>query len=106
MEENKNDFSVNPLVLYKDIKDALAMFWAVIRRRFPVPWRSVIWSVLCLLYILLPFDLIPEALLLAIGAGDDLLFLVFVINKMRPDIERYRAFRDYQKGKISNEKTF
>lgn len=106
MEENKNDFSVNPLVLYKDIKDALAMFWAVIRLRFPVPWRSVIWSVLFLLYFLLPLDIVPELLFTALGLGDDLLFLVFVINKMRPDIERYRTFRDYQKGKISNEKTF
>lgn len=106
MSEQKTEFTVNPAVLFRDIKDAGAMFWAVLRRRFPIPWRSVIWGGLFLLYLALPLDMIPEALFLMLGFSDDLLFLVFVINKMRPDIDRYRAFRDTKRGKINNEETY
>lgn len=106
MAEQKPDFTVNPAVLFRDIKDAGGMFWAVIRRRYPMPWRSVIWGGLFLLYLALPLDMIPEALFLMLGFSDDLLFLVFVINKMRPDIDRYRAFRDGKRGKINNEETY
>lgn len=106
MTDKRNDFTANPAVLFRDIKDAAAMFWAVLRRRYPMPWRSLIWSALFLAYFVIPLDMIPEAFLAFLGFSDDLLFLVFVINKMRPDIERFRTFRDSNRGKINNEETY
>ncbi|MDR1683890.1 MAG: DUF1232 domain-containing protein [Elusimicrobiota bacterium] len=86
-----NYFSVNPAVLARDFKDAFAMFWAALRRKIPWPWRSTFWGLLFVLYFALPLDFVPEAVFLLLGFSDDLLFLVYVLNKMRPDIEVYRA---------------
>ncbi|MDR1123300.1 MAG: DUF1232 domain-containing protein [Elusimicrobiota bacterium] len=88
-----SQFSVNPVVLYRDLRDAFAMFWAVMRRKYPLPWRSVLWFLLFALYFIVPFDAVPEAVFLILGFSDDLLLLVYVLNKMRPDIDNYRAWR-------------
>lgn len=101
MSQNESSrFSVNPVVLWRDLKDALAMFWAVVRGRYPAPIKSIVWAVLFLAYFALPLDVIPEAVFLFLGFSDDVLFLVFVINKMRPDIDRYRLSVKEGKGKI------
>jgi uncharacterized membrane protein YkvA (DUF1232 family) len=103
--QNKNgEFSVNPAVLFGDLKDALAMFWAAARGKYPLPKRSLIWAFLFLLYFALPLDIVPEAIFLLLGFSDDLLLFVYVLNKMRPDIEKYRAYRsNTKKGKLKNE---
>lgn len=97
-EDTKKDFTVNPVTLIIDVKDALGMFWAAFKRQIPVPWHSVIWTALFLLYFILPIDLMPEAFLSVFGFGDDLLAFVWVINKIRPDIDNYRAYRDSLKS--------
>ena len=98
MQETKQNFTVNPLTLIIDMKDACGMFWAALRRKIPVPWHSVIWCVLFLGYFILPIDLMPEAFLSVFGFGDDLLAFVWIINKIRPDIENYRLYRDSLKA--------
>jgi uncharacterized membrane protein YkvA (DUF1232 family) len=106
-DNNNSRFSVNPAVLYRDLKDAMAMFWAVARGKYPPPVRSLLWALLFMLYFILPFDFLPEALFLLLGFGDDLLLLVYVLNKIRPDIENYRKFtekKDKKRGKLKNEK--
>ncbi|MDR1940933.1 MAG: DUF1232 domain-containing protein [Endomicrobium sp.] len=102
--KNNNNFSINPVVLYRDLKDVCAMFFASARRKYPFPKRSAAWAILFLLYFIIPFDLMPEALFLFLGFSDDLLLLVYVLNKMRPDIDNYREF--VKQGKIKNEKVF
>lgn len=99
-----NKFTINPTVLLMDLKDIAAMFWAVIRGKYPMPKRSLIWFFIGVIYFLLPLDFVPEIFFAVLGFTDDILVLVFVINKMRPDIEDYRAFRE-KKDKIKYEKS-
>ena len=107
-DENKNKnqenkFSINPFVLAKDLKDSLGMFFAAVRGKFKIRLSSIIWVFFALLYIIIPVDLIPEAVLNVFGLGDDLMVFVFILNQIRPDIERYRQFKLAQKEEI-NEK--
>ena len=98
-----NKFSINPLVLFRDFKDLIGMFFAAIRGKFKIRLSSICWSLLGLFYFILPLDFVPEAFFSVLGLGDDLLVLVYILNQIRPDIERYRQFKLEQKEK-ENEK--
>ena len=100
----KKTFTLNPSILWADFKDALQMFWAVIRGKYPAPIKSIVWTVLGMLYFVVPIDTLPEAVFMIIGYGDDLLVIAYVLNKIRPDIEAYREFVRQQKKVIKNEK--
>lgn len=102
-DQEKNKFSINPVVLMKDFKDSFGMFFAALRGKFKIRLSSIIWVFFAALYIFIPIDLIPEAVLNVFGLGDDLMVFVFILNQIRPDIERYRQFRLAQKGE-NNEK--
>lgn len=102
-EQEKNKFSINPVVLMKDFKDSFGMFFAALCGKFKIRLSSIIWVFFAFLYIFIPVDLIPEAVLNVFGLGDDLMVFVFILNQIRPDIERYRQFRLAQKGE-NNEK--
>ncbi len=92
----KKDFTVNPLKLWRDVKDAALMFFNVCCGRYPLPKRSLIWIAIFLVYAFIPFDLIPDPLvaMFGLGAADDLLVLVYILNKMSPDLEKFRFFRN------------
>lgn len=114
-EQPKQKFTVNPIKLWRDLKDALLMFFSALRGKFPFPKRSFLWFVLFVIYAFIPFDLIPDPLIamFGLGAADDLLVLVYILNKMSPDLERFRFFKNSGVTKIvkteiqdSNEKTF
>ena len=102
-DQNKNKFSINPIVLIKDFKDLLAMFFATIRGKFKIKMSSLCWALIGILYFVLPLDFIPEAVFNLFGFGDDLLVFVYILNQIRPDIERYREFKLALKEK-NNEK--
>lgn len=102
-DQEKNKFSINPVVLMKDFKDSFSMFFAALRGKFKIRLSSIIWVFFAVLYIFIPVDLIPEAVLNVFGLGDDLMVFVFILNQIRPDIERYRQFRLAQKEE-NNEK--
>ena len=95
-EQEKQKFSVNPLKLWRDLKDACLMFFSAIRGKYPFPKRSFVWLIIFAIYAIIPFDLIPDPLIamFGLGAADDLLMLVFVLNKMSPDLEKFRFFRN------------
>ena len=95
-KNNKQKFTVNPLKLWRDIKDAVLMFFNVFCGKYPLPKRSLIWIILFIIYAFIPFDLIPDPLIamFGLGAADDLLVLVYVLNKMSPDLEKFRFFRN------------
>lgn len=104
MEDKKVDkqkFTVNPLKLWRDIKDASSMFFSVLCGKYPLPKRSLVWIILFAVYAVIPFDLIPDPLIamLGLGAADDLLVLVYVLNKMSPDLEKFRFFRNTKLNK-------
>lgn len=95
-KQERQKFSVNPLKLWRDLKDAFCMFFAAICGKYPFPKRSFIWLLLFFVYAIIPFDLIPDPLIafLGLGAADDLLVLVYVLNKMSPDLEKFRFFKN------------
>jgi len=97
--EPEGGFSVNPIVLFADLKDMAVMFWYVVRGRYPLPRRSLIWALIGAGYFVLPIDALPEIIFSVLGFTDDILVLVYVINKMRPDIENFRAFRKKEDNK-------
>ncbi len=94
--KNKQKFTVNPLKLWRDTKDVALMFFNVCRGKYPLPKRSLVWLIIFLIYAVIPFDMIPDPLIamFGLGAADDLLFLVFVLNKMSPDLEKFRFFKN------------
>lgn len=99
MEKNTNGkqkINVNPIKLWRDSKDAVLMFFNVCRGKYPLPKKSLIWLIIFLIYAVVPFDLIPDPLIamFGLGAADDLLFLVFILNKMSPDLEKFRFFKN------------
>ncbi len=102
--QEKNKFSINPIILFKDLKDFIAMVFATLRGKFKMKLSTVCWALLGAVYFVLPLDIVPEAFFTILGLGDDLLVLIYILNQIRPDIERYRQFRLEQKGK-DNEKT-
>ena len=104
MKSEKNDkqkFTVNPLKLWRDIKDTALMFFNVCCGKYPLPKRSLIWIFIFVIYAVIPFDLIPDPLIamLGLGAADDLLMLVFVLNKISPDLEKFRYFKNTKYNK-------
>ena len=102
-ENKKNKFSISPIVLMKDFKDLIGMFFAAIRGKFKIRLSSLVWAFIGAFYFIIPLDFIPEAAFSFLGLGDDLLVLVYILNQIRPDIERYRQFKLEQKGQ-NNEK--
>ncbi len=99
--DNKQKFTVNPLKLWRDLKDTALMFFNVCCGKYPLPKRSLVWIFIFLLYAFIPFDLIPDPLIamLGLGAADDLLVLVYVLNKMSPDLEKFRYFKNTKHNK-------
>ena len=102
-KNNKQKFTVNPIKLWRDLKDAALMFFNVCCGKYPLPKRSLIWVIIFLIYAFIPFDLIPDPLiaLFGLGAADDLLVLVFILNKMSPDLEKFRFFKNTKSQKIN-----
>ncbi len=95
-EESKQKFTVNPVKLWRDLKDVLLMFFSAIRGKYPFPKRSFLWLIFFGIYVFIPFDLIPDPLIAMFGLGavDDFLVLVYVVNKMSPDLEKFRYFKN------------
>ena len=94
--DSKQKFTVNPLKLWRDLKDAALMFFNACCGRYPLPKKSLVWIIIFLVYAFIPFDLIPDPLIamFGLGAADDLLVLVYILNKMSPDLEKFRYFRN------------
>ena len=95
-DKNIQKFTVNPIKLWRDIKDVALMFFSVCRGKYPLPKKSIFWFIIFLIYAFIPFDVIPDPLIamFGLGAADDLLFLVYILNKMSPDLEKFRFFRN------------
>ena len=99
----QNRFTINPVVLLRDFKDFFGMIFAALRGKFKIRLSTICWALLGIFYFLLPLDFVPEAFFTLLGLGDDLLVLIYILNQIRPDIERYRQFKLEQKGE-NNEK--
>ena len=66
------------------------MCWAVLRGRYPFPWKTFLVALLCLVYMISPVDILPDVMPL-LGITDDATFLVLVLALIKQDINKYRA---------------
>lgn len=66
------------------------MCWAIIRGRYPMPWKTFFTALLCAVYVLSPVDLLPD-MLPVLGVTDDLTFVLLVLAMLGKDIDQYRA---------------
>ena len=74
----------------RDVKTFFSMCWAVLRRRYPFPWKTFLVALLCLVYTLSPVDILPDVMPL-LGITDDATFMVLVLALIKQDINKYRA---------------
>ena len=74
----------------RDVKTFFSMCWAVLRRRYPFPWKTFIVALLCAVYVISPVDLLPDVMPL-LGITDDATFLLLVLAMIRQEIQKYRA---------------
>lgn len=76
-----------------DVVTLLAMVRDYVRGDYrQVPWPTITAAVAALLYVLNPFDLVPDALPL-LGQLDDAAVIAACIKLVRKDITRYREQR-------------
>lgn len=74
----------------KDIVTFFQMFKAILRRQYPMPWKTLILAVLCSVYVLSPIDLLPDVMPL-LGITDDATFILLVVAVLQKDLAKYRA---------------
>lgn len=82
---------------FKRISRALKLFVPmtrdVIRGDFrPVPWSAFGMMALALAYLVMPFDLIPDFLLL-IGLVDDVVIVGWLLNRIDHRLSEYRTWK-------------
>ena len=75
------------------LKWFLPMTRDVIRGDFrPAPWRAFGYMLLALGYLILPFDLIPDFLIL-IGILDDAVIVGWLLNRIDRHMQAYREWK-------------
>lgn len=82
----------NPLVLWTDITTLFPMAWAVLRGRYKMPWGTLVWAVLCVIYLASPVDALPDVLPV-LGFTDDGAFLIWVLIRMHNELAAFRNSR-------------
>ena len=79
--------------IIRALKWFFPMIRDVVRGDFrPVPWRAFGYMLLALGYFVLPFDLIPDFLLL-IGLVDDVVIVGWLLNRIDLHLADYRLWK-------------
>lgn len=68
------------------------MVWAILRGRWKMPWATLFWALLCLVYVVSPIDLLPDVMPV-LGITDDGAFILLVLALVHKDLEAFRAAR-------------
>lgn len=58
-----------------------------------MPWNTLFWAVLCVVYLLSPVDFLPDVMPL-IGITDDGAFILLVLTLVHKDVQAFRAARN------------
>lgn len=69
------------------------MLWAILRGKWKMPWNTLFWAVLCVVYLLSPVDFLPDVMPL-IGITDDGAFILLVLTLVHKDVQAFRAARN------------
>ena len=68
------------------------MAWAILRGRWKMPWATLFWAILCLVYVVSPIYLLPDVMPV-LGITDDGAFILLVLALLHKDLEAFRAAR-------------
>ncbi len=88
----------DPVSVFKDFAALPLMLWAVLCGRWKMPWATLFWGILCLVYLVSPIDLLPDVMPL-LGITDDSAFILLVLALMHKDLEAFRSSRTSDKEK-------
>lgn len=83
---------LTPSAVFQDISTFFPMLWAVLRGQYKMPWGTLFWALLCLVYVISPIDLLPDVMPL-LGITDDGAFILLVLSLLHKDLEAFRAQR-------------
>ncbi len=83
---------ISPSALLKDASTFFPMLWAVLRGQYKVPWNTLFWAVLCLVYVLSPIDVLPDVMPI-LGITDDGAFILLVLSLLHNDLAAFRRQR-------------
>ena len=89
----------NPLKVFQDFASFFPMVWAILRGRWKMPWNTLFWAILCLIYLISPIDLLPDVLPV-LGITDDGAFIVLVLTLLHKDLEAFRTAQNQTKQVI------
>ncbi len=76
--------------MWRDIRTFFSMTGAVLKGRYPVPWKTLLVALLCIVYVFWPVDILPDVLPL-LGITDDVTFMALVLAMIKQDLNKYRA---------------
>ena len=83
----------------KDILTFFQMAKAILQRRYPMPWKTFILAIICVGYVISPFDILPDVLPL-LGITDDATFILLVIAVLQKDLAKYSSSLQTPKDKV------
>ena len=63
---------------------------AVLKRRYPMPWKTFFIALFTVFYLLSPVDILPDVLPL-LGIADDATLVLLVFALIRQDVSKYKA---------------
>ena len=84
-----------PGILWTDVKTFFPMLWAIVRGKYKMPWSTLVWAFVCVVYLISPIDALPDVLPL-LGITDDGAFVIWVLTLLHKDLV---AFRQQQAAK-------
>lgn len=79
-----------PASITEDVRDFFKMTGAILRGRFKMPWKTLLWAIVCAAYLISPIDILPDILPI-LGITDDFAFIALVLLMIQRDVRRYRA---------------
>ena len=79
-----------PSLITEDLATLVPMVRAVLAGRYKMPWKTLFFMVLCLVYFVSPIDFVPD-LLPVLGFADDGAFILFVLVLLHQDLAAFRA---------------
>ncbi len=91
-----NQASLSPV--RREVQTLLRLLQAWARGEYRViPWRSLLYSVAALVYLVNPADLIPDVVV-GLGLVDDVAVVAAVARMLQSDLERFRLWESTQKS--------
>lgn len=94
--------SFDPSSVFKDFQTFFPMVWAILRRKYKMPWSTFFWAVICLIYLLSPIDLLPDVLPL-LGITDDGAFALLILAMLHKDLAAFRQAQAEKENVIETE---